>query len=62
MKFPLIVADYFSTVFPLLIWMAVYALLERFDKKHSGYDSIVLHSNGRCLIMVPLLTARLDST
>ena len=55
MNIPLIVTDYSSTVFPLLIAMAVYAPLERFVKKRTP-DTIQLFFVPMVgiLVMVPL--------
>lgn len=55
MSIPLIVTDYTSTVFPLLIAMAIYAPLERFIKKYTP-DTIQLFfvSMIGILIMMPL--------
>ncbi|MFJ7724623.1 beta-glucoside-specific PTS transporter subunit IIABC [Neobacillus sp. NPDC097160] len=52
---PLIASDYTSTVFPLLIAMAIYAPLERFVKKHTP-DTIQLFFVPMVgiLVMVPL--------
>jgi beta-glucoside PTS system EIICBA component len=55
MNIPLIAADYSSTVFPLLIAMAVYAPFERFLKKYTP-DTIQLFfvPMVSLLVMVPL--------
>lgn len=55
MNIPLIVTDYSSTVFPLLLAMAIYAPLERFLKKYTP-DTIQLFFVPMIaiLIMVPL--------
>ncbi|MDK7050074.1 PTS beta-glucoside transporter subunit EIIBCA [Aerococcus sanguinicola] len=55
MGIPLVVTDYASTVFPILLAMALYAPLERFLKKHTP-DTISLFFVPMMgiLIMVPL--------